>query len=511
MKQILHIFKKDTRHFWPEILTSIAITAAFALVYPLRWHFLLGGAGDARAREIMTLGSFLFLLVPATWWLLIARVIHDEALVGESQFWLTRPYERGKLLSAKLLFCVVWIYLPLIAGQALVVVQAGLSPWSNPSGWLVLLLLDSGIAIVPLIALATVTSNFARMTLWLLGVVLFVSASVTLSEMRTGYEATVPYPHRMAGPLVVLVLGAIAIAMQYAARRVWLSRGLLVVALALAAAIPFTLYASRETVIDRDYAAGGSPVQLAPGVDTRYPLKLEWPERPGMVYIHLPVQFSGVADGHAVQVDNVKFSVDAPDGSHWTAPWWTAQQWTYLPGTHLSGVQLMMPRDLYERYKSVPLTLHLVLAVTDLQAGEPVSATISRPDFVVSHLGVCSVVQFELLNCRSALGEPQLTQITTTWSSEPCSDWQPDGKPAAYSTAWAGTAYRDPLGSGPIAVQMDFANLPPIGADGSYLEHHEGMALCPGTPVNFTQYNVVGRSRAELTIPDFHLPPDTFR
>jgi hypothetical protein len=43
MNQILHIFKKDTRHFWPEILTSLAITAAFALVYPMRWHLFIGG------------------------------------------------------------------------------------------------------------------------------------------------------------------------------------------------------------------------------------------------------------------------------------------------------------------------------------------------------------------------------------------------------------------------------------------------------------------------------------
>ena len=37
MKQILHIFAKDARHFLPEILVSLAITAAFAWVYPSEW------------------------------------------------------------------------------------------------------------------------------------------------------------------------------------------------------------------------------------------------------------------------------------------------------------------------------------------------------------------------------------------------------------------------------------------------------------------------------------------
>ena len=37
MKQILHIFVKDVRRFWPEISLSVAITAAFARYYPYQW------------------------------------------------------------------------------------------------------------------------------------------------------------------------------------------------------------------------------------------------------------------------------------------------------------------------------------------------------------------------------------------------------------------------------------------------------------------------------------------
>ena len=34
MKQILHIFAKDSRHFWPEILISLALVGALVWVYP---------------------------------------------------------------------------------------------------------------------------------------------------------------------------------------------------------------------------------------------------------------------------------------------------------------------------------------------------------------------------------------------------------------------------------------------------------------------------------------------
>ena len=34
MSQILNIFRKDTRRFWPEILLSVVITFAFAAPIP---------------------------------------------------------------------------------------------------------------------------------------------------------------------------------------------------------------------------------------------------------------------------------------------------------------------------------------------------------------------------------------------------------------------------------------------------------------------------------------------
>jgi hypothetical protein len=88
MSQILHIFKKDARHLWPEILISLALTAAFV-------HVSFGGRsnfsrGDSPYLPIVV--ALLSALVPVGWWVLSVRLIHDESLVGESQFWITRPY-----------------------------------------------------------------------------------------------------------------------------------------------------------------------------------------------------------------------------------------------------------------------------------------------------------------------------------------------------------------------------------------------------------------------------------
>jgi hypothetical protein len=97
MKQILHIFAKDCRHFWPEILISVALVGALVRIYPSTWlanSGLYAVAGGGFLPGMLDAGFFAALLtalVPVSWWLLIARVIHAEALVGDRQFWVTRP------------------------------------------------------------------------------------------------------------------------------------------------------------------------------------------------------------------------------------------------------------------------------------------------------------------------------------------------------------------------------------------------------------------------------------
>ena len=97
MNQIIHIFRKDMRRHWREIALSLAILAAFAWNDSRRWE-------PRRFDEnpwLPFLSQWLGVMVLIGWFLLIVRVIHDEVLVGDRQFWVTRPYEWKKLLGAK--------------------------------------------------------------------------------------------------------------------------------------------------------------------------------------------------------------------------------------------------------------------------------------------------------------------------------------------------------------------------------------------------------------------------
>jgi ABC-type transport system involved in multi-copper enzyme maturation permease subunit len=120
MKQIFNIFRKDLRRFWREIAVSLALLVMYS------WNDARGWAGEGNVgyAGIGALISYQFLsglvvvLLPIAWAFLIVRVIQGEALVGDRQFWITRPYEWKKLLAAKVLFVAFTINVPLLIGMS---------------------------------------------------------------------------------------------------------------------------------------------------------------------------------------------------------------------------------------------------------------------------------------------------------------------------------------------------------------------------------------------------------
>ncbi len=510
MKQAMHIFKQDTRHLRLEILLSLAALSIFAAFAPDRWDF------SPAAMHRQGFIAPLLLLIPATWWLLIGRLIQAESLVGDRQFWLTRPYEWKKLLAAKALFILVWIYVPFVLMQAAILKEAGFSPLTHAAGWFHCLAFVSGLILLPLIVIATITENFARMTLTLFGGVVVLVAAAYLAFMpRAGYESTVPYDHHswIAG---VLIVGAmLAIPLQYAMRRVWLARVVGIGAVLLATGLGMAMTALRGNQISRLYQiSGAAPVQLALATE-RKAVRITHSERPGMVYVDVPVDFSGVAAGTAVQLDDVKVTIDdANNGWHWTAPWWSSQTQHILPGTHHGQVEIMLSREQLRHFVTGSPTMQLTLATTELQAGSDTAAVIPpAQDFPVAGFGVCSTrwlhrFPSELI-CRSAMGPPRLTHISATWHPKACSDEEKMPNDPLTAATWNGTPYANSLASyshslayGVFPVQPLLVNLNPDWRDGYDLDRTLGFALCPGTIVHFTQYAVTGRTQVSLTIPN---------
>jgi hypothetical protein len=70
---------------------------------------------------------------------------------------------------------------------------------------------------------------------------------------------------------------------------------------------------------------------------------------------------------------------------------------------------------------------------------------------------------------------------------------------------WTGKTYPDPIDASSDSVRLTYADSAAYDNKGHAHGTH-GLALCPGTSAHFTHYDVVRRSRAYLTVPNFQLP-----
>lgn len=493
MSQILHIFRKDTRRFWLEITFSVVIAVAFVMVYLGEWTV----AHDQYQRNrISEFAAFLNLLMGVSWWLLIARVIHAETLVGDRQFWITRPYQWKKLLAAKVVFLGVWIGLPYVLTETYLLAAAGFHPLPYLGGLLAGLALLAIVSMLPVFALATVTSNFARLTLTVLGGFIFMFGFTYLVYGTPHlYTAANPYSNVFLYPLLFAGC-AVAITLQYATRRTWLARGLL---LAVAILIALSVFANRrQSLVDKAYARpnAGALLNISSTPTREYPVQARsWD---GQDYIDMPVQYSGVADGYVVFFNDMKYTLIAADGSQWTSPWQEFDE-HIRPGIHNAGLHLpALSPAIYDKFKSGPVTLRITFATSRYHADAVINTVFPGGDAAVPGLGFCSAEMNHppALYCRAPLREPGLMYATAQWSKAPCS-----GPPAAAITTGQASAWIAPNGPNLLISSVWDRNIWFTSGE----DQRDGQ-VCEGSPLTITQYHLVDRTQTDFTLQNFVLP-----
>ena len=496
MTQILNIFRKDTRRFWPEIMLSVIVVFAFALVFPNEWRIFHDRSVQNRMSIML---AALGILMVTGWWLLIARSVHAESLVGDQQFWITRPYEWKKLLAAKVLFLAAWIGVPYLLAQLLLLAEAGFHPLAYMPGLLFNLLLVSVGFLLPMFALAAVTSNFARLTMTVLGcLILFIGYMFLVYGIPHSYTSANPYTNAVLFPLLFVGCAA-AIGLQYAMRRVWVSRGLLIVVTILLA-VSVAAY-RMQSLVDRAYpqpsAGSTAPVSITHIPSNSRPDEARSWE--GEDYIDLPVQYSGVAEGTAVFAEDFKFSITAADGSQWISPWQHTQE-RNLNDVHYSMLSLMIRPELYERFKRTPVTLRITLAVSRYQSDTVTKMAFPAGDVAIPGIGFCSSEYSNTLLCRAVLQGPRLTHYTVLWSHAACSDAQPSPGSTVEGDAWIEPASRTNFVLGSVWTLRSFFFRDFEGSN--YAHWH----VCPGSPLTLTQYHLLERTQTSMTLTNFVLP-----
>jgi hypothetical protein len=511
MKQTLHIFLKDVRRFWIEIVISIGTTACYAWADPKVW--LDRGNGNWQSLDQL----LTYLLVP-TWWLLIGRVLHAESLVGDRQFWITRPYEWKKLLAAKILFLICFLNMPIFLAHWYILAVSGFNPSQLLNGLLYKQGLIVCVLLLPAVAIASVTSNLTRMTLTILGILLVFAGFIVFSMLRVPVNG----PHNAFSPigrgaalfqfcyiaLFVVIIPLAVIVLQYATRRTPLTRGVLIAAVILFFVAPTDRIASSMSPIDRVYPMPANGAQqsltiVAAGKPSVLNQSYNGPAT--IAYVELPLQISGVEANEAWTVDGVQVTIQNAQGKTWNLPWQSTL------GSHLAPFTVKPEIDFYASRKIVseigtnPVQLKIDFALTqNLQASEW-QGSVSEQNFSVPGFGICSyeTAFFNDLTCRIPLGEPVLTHFQTSWSSGSCDD--ASNANGLIAAGWFGESEPAPASFGLSSVDEMGISLSngPLNSNDLKARH-----MCPGTPITVRQYRPSQKTRREIVISGFQFPAE---
>jgi hypothetical protein len=218
MKQVLHIFRKDVGHLWLHVLIVLLLTAAHAVV-----EVRGSPVSNLETPGINAMSTMLAMLLPLGIWFLISLLIFQEALPGDRQFWLTRPYSWPKLLTSKLLFILVFINVPLFLSDCFILGVQGFPVLSVLPALLLRQVFMTVLFVLPSFALATVTTGIAQFLLaWFILLLALVSESMLIQSLLGANNFEVGSGSTFIATLAVTA--CLIVVWQYARRRTLAAR-----------------------------------------------------------------------------------------------------------------------------------------------------------------------------------------------------------------------------------------------------------------------------------------------
>jgi hypothetical protein len=374
MSSVLRIFRKDVRQLW------LGIVGVVAIEFAAHWAQAAPTLGMARAQGGLGIGTL-------AQWFLIASVIHGEALVGDRQYWLTRPFSWKTLLAAKLLFVLVFIHLPTLAGDVSALILRGQSPGAH---WLGLATAQFFTLeqVVGCAALASITASLVQLVWTSLAASLGYAAIGLMFSVRVGGNVSwggLEWIHA-AAIAVFIILGAVAIlAVQYAARNTALSRWILmagVSALILLmwmpgwhAAFALQTWLDGRRVPDSVARMGQDSPR---GVEVDPLPHSQWGLRGPQPAVEFPIRITGVPPGMGVQSDRVAATAETANGRTRVSGWDPINRLSQVIGDEkTTREERLLPGDDTWLYLNVDpysagaeRTLHASIALTLLSAEE---------------------------------------------------------------------------------------------------------------------------------------------
>jgi hypothetical protein len=491
VRQPLHIFRKDAIHLWPETLLSIALLVGFAWAESQTWL-----PPDGSFNVAVIVAPIIKFLLVISWLVLTSRLVHDEELVGDRQFWTTRPYTWYSLLGAKVLYLVVFVCLPFVIMQAWLLHHAGLYPTQLIPGLLKNVLLISVVALLPLLALAAVTATFVRYISSVIGGFIYFLVVIVIGAYNWSDSLDAPYlGYLFSGTLITLIL--ISLVIMYWKRKTAVSR--LILAAVPLAVILFGLFAPLNLLNAHRYPdTSVGTATFDPNPMRQQPAGRVF-DKQKKILLAIPVQLqlNTLPDGNFIELQRARVTIDGPDSFHYTSDW-SSDGGTFFPLQTAYTLPIRLPLSVFDKIHNQPVAMHIQLGTQTFHPGKPYSINATEKPFPLPGHASCTLSsETGEMECRFPFYKDNVTQVSATIHDGDC---QAPGQLSA--TAYGTQAPSPTLPFGFTPVEFDHTSLS---------AGQTKVPLCPGTRTTFTTAEGGDYGRIHLDIPTITLDPYALR
>lgn len=470
MKQVPLILWKDVRHLRWHLAVYAILLAAYAWAVPQTWP----GAQPTSFLPVFV--TLLKILLMASQFVLITTAIHADRLVGEEQFWITRPYDWRSLLGAKLLFVLTCVVLPHALMQWWLLHLAGLNPFAAKIGMASTLLRFALVPCVLSTLIASVTESLATAFTFLAALLVTWAGLLQFILSGTELRMSPPYEFSVFGAMFGFLLLAI-LSYQFARRRTAHSRIAIAATLALFLLFIFGYDKQgfgapvRDLIRNHyDVPANGS-MQLIFGSGA-----VPYDERgkdlqylQNLVEVKLPVRLEGLPSDARIREVNVAVMLTS-NGMHYATPWENAS-------VTENSIGFPLPQNIFDRFGSAETALHLELIAEERRPAR-VHQVLAADQFPGPMNGNCILVKGTVV-CRFAYEASTPTHVEAFTPPAPC----PGQSQSGIAGGW--------LLQFPPGTRVD----PVVN---QILPLHE--IICAGQPLTFTEYGSPQRFRLALDL-----------
>lgn len=395
MRQALHIFKKDVRYLrWEIIVLQLVLVLWMSTE---TWHAV--SFPDIWAPP---------LLLVCMWALFCARLIQAEAIPGDRQFWITRPYDWRSLLAAKMLFIAAFVSAPFLFAEA---ATLGLTGFSIAKSIPALLCSVAFVTIVPILLFCALASLTRGLVQWTLCVFLPVGGLTTLNDVVNRNAIGSQWIGYSVMIAVLAPVCAAVLLWQYKRRQTLASGVAMGAGMVAVVLITNDLHSADLQLRLLKPKVDPSPIQLALHPVSRRapraPGDLTWTTTHDWVWLAFPIDVSGLPEGTDVFSDRVRIDF-SDEGSQMRFSHADVAQ-SLEHGNQGYRQIVMVDRRFYESAKNRLTRLKFTYDLTLL--GNRSSTLLHANDrrVPVPGVGLCSALGrglVESIDCVSALRDP---------------------------------------------------------------------------------------------------------